>query len=327
MPRIPLSILVLSLFVPFGADSIAEQSYECYSIQESYDFVNEPSDGLEPLVMPKFHAFGEFSPDKSKSYMVFNDAPGIVRVTYFSNPSYPVQYSDIPVGSVNVCLAFTADGDTAYICSLDEGMIYGLDTSTNTIVSLIYVGGQPNFIAITPDGSKAYVSDGTSTAITSIDLEKEIIAKVDVGSPSQCVAIAPDGLTAYVVRDGSPNGFVTSINIASDIVENDFPVTEHDSMMAIAPDGHKAYLINDTSTIDVMNLSNGTLEAPSTLQIPIQGADSIDIASDDNGSFAFVSGSGTLLSIDLNTNTVSTLMTREGFQDFLLRREPLDNSL
>jgi YVTN family beta-propeller protein len=326
MPRIPLSILVLSLFVPFGADSIAEQAYECYSIQESYDLVNDPSDDLEPLVMPKFHAFGEISPDKSKLYMVFNDTPGVVRVTDFSDPSFSIQYSDIPVGSVNVCLAFTPDGDTAYICSLDEGMIYGLDTSTNTIVSLIYVGGQPNFIAITPDGCKAYVSDGTSTAITSIDLEdEEILAKVDVGSPSQCVAIAPDGLTAYVVRDGSPNGFVTSINIASDTVENDFLVTEHDRMMAIAPDGHKAYLINDTSTIDVMNLADGTLEPPSTLQIPIQGADSINITSD--GSFAFVSGSGNLLSIDLSTNTVSILMTRERFQDFLLSREPLDNSL
>ena len=59
-------------------------------------------------------------------------------------------------------------------------------------------------MAITPDGTKAYVVNGNSGTVSVIDTATNTVgATVTVGTAPYGVAITPDGTSAYVTNDGS----------------------------------------------------------------------------------------------------------------------------
>ena len=48
----------------------------------------------------------------------------------------------------------------AYVANFGSNSVSVIDTSSNTVIYTIAVGTQPNGIAITPDGTRAYVANG-----------------------------------------------------------------------------------------------------------------------------------------------------------------------
>src|SRR5437899_1497939 len=82
-----------------------------------------------------------------------------------------------------------------------------IDTATNTVVATIDfpVGLGPIAIAITPDGTRAYVTSNGSNTVTVIDTATNtVVATVTVGQgPLRGVAITPDGAGADVTDQGS----------------------------------------------------------------------------------------------------------------------------
>jgi len=65
-----------------------------------------------------------------------------------------------------------------------------IDTSSNTVITTVQLGVQPTAVAITPDGSRAYVT--TNFGVSVIDTSSNsVVATVPVGSDPQGVAIVP----------------------------------------------------------------------------------------------------------------------------------------
>ncbi|WP_180235484.1 YncE family protein, partial [Bacillus cereus] len=74
------------------------------------------------------------------------------------------------------------------------------------VVATVPVGSNPFGVAITPDGSFAYVINGGSGNVSVIDISTNtVVATVPVGSNPRLVAITPDGSFAYVTNGGSDN--------------------------------------------------------------------------------------------------------------------------
>ena len=69
----------------------------------------------------------------------------------------------------------------------------------------IFVGGGPVLVAITPDGSQAYVTNADVDAVNVIDTATATVSNtITVGnSPTAGLAITPDGKHAYVTSQGS----------------------------------------------------------------------------------------------------------------------------
>ena len=85
-----------------------------------------------------------------------------------------------------------------YVTNFLDNTVSVIDSGSNTVVATIVVGGSPLGIAITPDGTRAYVTTGTNT-VSAIDTGTNIVvATIPVGSIPQMVAITPDGTRAYV---------------------------------------------------------------------------------------------------------------------------------
>ena len=98
-----------------------------------------------------------------------------------------------------------------------------INTATNAVTGPVNVGNGANGIAVTPDGTKAYVAnrlDGTVSVINTAT--NTVAATINVASLPIGTAVTPDGTKVYVANNGSNN--VSVISTASNTVTATVPV-------------------------------------------------------------------------------------------------------
>ena len=87
------------------------------------------------------------------------------------------------------------------------GTVSVIDTATNTVAATISLGTNQNpfGVAITPDGTRAYVTINFPNNFVSVidTATNTVVATIPVGAGPIGVAITPDGTRAYVTNDGS----------------------------------------------------------------------------------------------------------------------------
>jgi YVTN family beta-propeller protein len=123
-----------------------------------------------------------------------------------------------------------------------------IDSEKLSVVSSVSVGDGPRYIAVTPDGKKAYVSNQWSNNTTVISLETaKVITTLDVGADRSAIAITPNGKKAYITLPGSYIGFqfnnrVAVIDVEKDVKLGEIEVHIEPLTIAIDPDGTRAYV-------------------------------------------------------------------------------------
>ena len=230
-------------------------------------------------------------------------------------------------------IAVTPDGKTAYVVNQnraqppwpsyeaskrgrpesppdERGTVTPIVTATNTPGEPIDVGNEPFAIAITPDGTTAYVANtwentgrpasgqGTVTPIAAATGTPGL--PIQVGSGPWAFAITPDGKTAYVINFYSHS--VTPIATATNTPGPPIRVGQGPRAIAITPDGTTAY---------VASWQGGTVTpiatATNTAGVPIEvgeGAQAIAITADGTTAYVVVWGEpGTVVPITTATNT------------------------
>src|SRR5579862_314520 len=116
------------------------------------------------------------------------------------------------------------------------GTVSVINAATNTVVDTITAGQGPSWVAITPDGTRAYVTNYTDDTVSVINTATStVMATVPVGNgPAFGVAITPDGTRAYVTNQLSNNVFV--IDTATNAVVATVPAGAETRGIAITPD-------------------------------------------------------------------------------------------
>jgi YVTN family beta-propeller protein len=124
------------------------------------------------------------------------------------------------------------------------------------------VGNTPSGIAITPDGTTAYVTNAGSNTVTPIAIASNTAGMpIPVGSNPSAIAITSDGKTAYVTNQGSDN--VTPIATASNTAGMPIPVGSFPAGIAITADGTTAYATNEaSSTVTPIATGSNTAGTP-----------------------------------------------------------------
>jgi serine/threonine protein kinase/DNA-binding beta-propeller fold protein YncE len=165
----------------------------------------------------------------------------------------------IVVGSAPVGIAITPDGTTAYVaCDASEGQapIGDMPGCTVTPINLgtgapgvpIRAGTiKPTAIAITPDGSTAYVVGADNDLGTAIPIELGTGtpgSPIPVGPSPTAIAIASDGITAYVVNG---NCMVIPIDLSANHANPPIDVglgrAADLASIALSPNGAAAYVV------------------------------------------------------------------------------------
>ena len=131
-------------------------------------------------------------------------------------------------------------------------------------MATIAVGDNPDGVATTPDGARAYVANFLSDNVSVIDTATNTVtATIDVGSGPVGVAVSPDGAFAYVTNRGSNT--VTAIRVDTNAPLTTIPVGAGPNAIAITPDGAFAYVTNSFTkspgTVSVIDLHSNAVTA------------------------------------------------------------------
>jgi len=134
----------------------------------------------------------------------------------------------------------------------------GADAPSFSVVATVGVGS-PSGVAMSPDGSRVYVSNVWGNSVSVIDTStNEVVATVGVGSAPSGVAVSPDGSRVYVTNGDDTS--VSVIDTSTNEVVATVDVGSAPSGVAVSPDGSRLYLLSiyvgvivfDTSTNEVV---------------------------------------------------------------------------
>lgn len=207
-------------------------------------------------------------------------------------------------------LALSVDNNVAYVANNNNYGIAGSDSVsvlnlvTNTLEQTITDASfnEPYTITMSPDGTKAYVTNSNSSTITIINTITNSVAGTISGfdGPSGMV-IMPSGDKAYVNNYGGPGGLgsgngktlrVVDLNTNA-IVGSPITVDLAPAALAISPDGAFVYSVNyvdgnpGTGTINVVDTNTNTV-----VDIITGFSGPFAIALTPDGSYAYVTNFG-----------------------------------
>ncbi len=160
------------------------------------------------------------------------------------------------------------------------------------------IGGEPYAVAMSPDGSRAYVTDIENNRVSVIDVAgHSVIGSIAVGGSPWGITVASDG-RAYVVN--SDDATVSVIDTTTNTVLGDpIPVGESPTSVAVNSTGSRVYVTNtNDGTVSVIDTAT---YASSVVQV---GASPFGVAVAGDKVFVTNESDDTVSVIDAATNTV-----------------------
>jgi YVTN family beta-propeller protein len=193
----------------------------------------------------------------------------------------------------------------AYVTNEGSNSVSVIDTATNTVVATVpAVGSRPRDIAITPDGSQAYVANLSNPGTVSIinTTTNSVVATISTGigiEPTGVAIANPTGAFAYVTNFRSNT--VSVIDTATRTVVASIGVGTEPTGIAVTPDGAFTYVTNISTSSSVGSVSvidNVTRSVTTSVTV---GMWPRDLAISPNGVFVYIANE--------KGNTVSVIAT------------------
>ncbi|MHC8361796.1 YVTN family beta-propeller repeat protein [Pseudomonas sp. LS2P72] len=226
---------------------------------------------------------------------------------YDDGGSGPRDFITDDVGRLSVSRVKGALIPGSYSLSATSGAQVANATVTVTglgSVGSISVGSNPHGIAVSTDGTRAYVCNQGSDTVSVIDIATHrVLTDITVGKSPAGVAVSPDGTRVYVCN--SVSNTVSVIDTATDQVLTNISVGFNAIGIAFSPDGTRAYVGNMGSTT-VSVIDTATYQV--LTNIPV-GNYSYGIAVSPDGTRAYVSNQGSTTVWVIDTATYHVLTT------------------
>jgi YVTN family beta-propeller protein len=182
-----------------------------------------------------------------------------------------------------------------------SGAVFSIDTGTGALSRITVPPGNPRSFAISPDGSRAYMTSaemptGTVSVIDTAT-NTTIGQPIPVGNTPHGITISPDGRRAYVADEGT--NLVSVIDTATGQSIGMIEVAPKPESIVIAPDGTRAYAIGAAVASPIDLRSGRMIGAPISLS-----NDSSDAAIAPDGSRVYVpiTATGVVRMIDVADN-------------------------
>lgn len=143
-------------------------------------------------------------------------------------------------------LACSRDGTRIYMCGVG-GYIHVIDALSVRFLTGIYIQDNANYIAVSPDDTRLYVSLYSSNTVMVIDTsDLSIIASIPVGLQPSSIAFSSDGARAYVLNMGSNSVTVINTESLTPVASISIPTNEVYGL-AISPDDTRLYTMGRPS--------------------------------------------------------------------------------
>jgi YVTN family beta-propeller protein len=195
-----------------------------------------------------------FSPDGTKAYV----ADGVANYVVINTATNAI-ITTISTGLTTLPkgIAVTPDGQYIYEVNSNTSTVGVYKTIDNSNVATISVAASPYGIAISPDGTKAYVTSTSGTISVISTASNTVTSTIADGGGNQPLGVSftPDGSKAYVVNFGASNVWV--INAATDAV------TGSPIVVGSSPSSFSSFIVNLSSPLPVHFTTFNAIELPS----------------------------------------------------------------
>ncbi|KQR76892.1 hypothetical protein ASG35_11390 [Burkholderia sp. Leaf177] len=237
----------------------------------------------------RVYAAEQFSNTVSVIDPASNTLVGLIKL---GDPS-PGNFSPLYKGQVLVHgMGFSPDHKTIAVVSIGSNSVSFIDTETNAVKHVTYVGRSPHEAFFTPNGKEVWVTVRGENYIAVLDgstYEEKSRIVVPAGPGMQI--FSPDGKYGYVCSSFNPETVV--IDVASHkIVGHVTQASPFCPNIAATPDGKQVWFtLKDTGKTQVFN-ARPPFNILKTIDTgPI--SNHVNFARNSNGSFAYVTIGGT----------------------------------
>jgi len=143
-----------------------------------------------------------------------------------------------------------------YVTAETNNTVSVVDTKTGQVLHTLHVGENPRTVALTPDGSRAWVSAEAGGNVTLIDVASDSVLGQfpirDGKTKPVRIAFSPDGRLAYLTEGAATS--VSVVDVARQAVIDSVRVGRRPWGIALSPDGKRLYTADGRSnTVSVID--------------------------------------------------------------------------
>jgi YVTN family beta-propeller protein len=199
----------------------------------------------------RVYAAEQFSNTLSVTDPVDNKLLGVIKL----GDAQPANFSPLYKGQVLVHgLGYSPDHRTLAVVSIGSNSVTFIDTATNAVKHVTYVGRSPHEAFFTPDGREVWVTVRGENYISVLDA-KTFTEKTRIITPSGpgMQIFSPDGKYGYICSSFNPETDVVSVADHKIIakVKQESPFCPN---IAATPDGNQVWFtLKDTGETQVFN--------------------------------------------------------------------------
>ena len=199
----------------------------------------------------RVYAAEQFSNTVSVTDPVDNKLLGVIRL---GDPQ-PSNFSPLYKGQVLVHgMGFSPDHRTLAVVSIGSNSVSFIDTATNSVKHVTYVGRSPHEAFYTPDGREIWITVRGENYISVLDA-KSFAEKIRIVTPSGpgMQIFSPDGKYGYICSSFNPETDVVSVADHRIVakVKQESPVCPN---IAATPDGQQVWFtLKDIGKTQVFN--------------------------------------------------------------------------
>lgn len=168
-------------------------------------------------------------------------------------------------------IAVSSDSSTAYITMAASDAVRVMTIATGILTNTIPVGELPNGIAITPDGTQAWVANTNGDSISVIDLSTESVIHTIAMQSNDApfgIAFTPDGRSALVANRDS--GTVAVIDRSTRLETQRLSVGGSPRGVVITRDGLRAFVGADAGGLVALEFPPTPASGPNVPTAPMQ---------------------------------------------------------
>jgi YVTN family beta-propeller protein len=188
-------------------------------------------------------------------------------------------------------LGYSPDSKTLAVVSVGSNSITLIDTATNKVKGVVYVGRAPHEAFFTPNGRELWVTVRGENYVSVIDpRQMKETRRIELANGPGMTMFGPDGKYAFVCSSFTPE--LAVIDVASHKIVKRLPqVSPFSPNIAVTPENDEVWItLKDVGKVQVFN-AKPPFEQKATLDTgPI--SNHVNFANNRNGKFAYVTIGG-----------------------------------
>jgi len=188
-------------------------------------------------------------------------------------------------------MGYSLDSKTLAVVSVGSNSVTLIDTATNKVKGVVYVGRSPHEAFFTPNGRELWVTVRGENYVSVIDPQKmKEIRRIELANGPGMTMFGPDGKYAFVCSSFTPE--LAVIDVASHKIIKRMPqVSPFSPLIAVTPENDEVWItLKDVGKVQIYSAKPPFAQKAVLDTGPI--TNHVNFANNRNGKFAYVTIGG-----------------------------------